>query len=256
MSKIKTKLEARRPPPNKAPKPSLFGEIEFACRRFVDLQVHTVVRDITPWLATRKGVLLDVGCGDQPYRRLLSAECKYVGLDWDDSTTEFSVTGSSEVTYFDGREFPFIDKYFDSVLNTDVLEHVKDTDLFLAECRRVLKPGGEMMLTVPFQARYHFIPYDYWRFTSSGLTEVLDRASFFDVKIVARGSDVTVAAYKCVGVLFRLAFGGPTGKMIFILLFWLVILLLLVAHASLVFGLGSSDDCLGYSATARRLAED
>jgi SAM-dependent methyltransferase len=246
----KTRLEARRPPTNKAPRSSALSQIEFAFRRFLDLQVHTVLRDITPWLATRHGSVLDVGCGDQPYRRLIPKDCKYFGLDWDGSKAEFSVTENSDVTYFNGGKFPFPENCFDSVFHTEVLEHVKDTDLFLQECRRVLKPGGEMMLTVPFQARYHFIPFDYWRFTPSGLTEVLERAGFSNLRISPRGSDVAVAAYKVVGVFFRLAFDGIVGKVIFVLFSWLVVLLLVFAHASIIFGFGSTDDCLGYSVTA------
>ena len=165
------------------------------------------------------------------------------------------MTKAKDVTYFNGGLFPFADCTFESVLHTEVLEHVKGTDLFLKECLRVLKPGGEMMLTVPFQARHHFIPYDYWRFTVCGLTEVLGRAGFSNLKITPRGSDITVAAYKGVGVFYRLAYSGFMGMVLFILFSWLVSLLLLVAHFSLIFGMGSSDDCLGYTVVANRPLE-
>jgi len=217
--------------------------------------MHTVVRDLTPWLATRNGSILDVGCGDQPYRKLLGKGCEYFGLDWEGSRTGFAMTEAKDVTYFDGGIFPFADRSFDSVLHTEVLEHVKNIDLFLKECHRILRPGGELGFTVPFQARYHFIPFDYWRFTPSGLTEILERSGFSKLEISPRGSDITVAAYKVVGVFFRLALDGLAGKVLFVLFSWLVVLLLLIAHVSLIFDMGSSDDCLGYTVMANRPLE-
>ena len=43
------------------------------------------------------------------------------------------------------------------------------------------RPGGELMFTVLFQARFHFIPVDFWRFTS-GLELILAEAEFSDVQ--------------------------------------------------------------------------
>ena len=137
----KTRLEARRPPTNKAPRSSALSQLEFAFRRFLDLQVHTVLRDITPWLAMRHGSVLDVGCGDQPYRRLLPKDCKYFGLDWDGSKSEFSVTENSDVTYFNGDKFPFPENCFNSVFHTEVLEHVKRHGLLFAGMSKGLEAG-------------------------------------------------------------------------------------------------------------------
>jgi SAM-dependent methyltransferase len=244
--------EARKPPPNRGASDGIIGNLRFAIRRFLDLQVSSVVADIAPWLKERTGSVLEVGCGDQPYRRMLPDRCAYTGLDWEGSAAEFSVQRIADVVYYRGDVFPFDDELFDAVFHTEVIEHVADYRLFLQECHRVLKPGGELMFTVPFQARFHFIPVDFWRFTKSGLELILADARFSEVRAQPRGTDVVVACYKVVSILYRCAYGRILGKAAFILLSWLAVLLLALAHLCMKFKLGSDDDCLGYSVFASR----
>ena len=100
----------------------------------------------------------------------------------------------------------------DAVLCTETLEHVRDAGAFLSELNRALAPGGQLILTVPFAARWHFVPYDYWRYTPSGLAHVLSEAGFCEVRIYARGGALAVAGYKVLGyVLLLLAGHGRRG---------------------------------------------
>jgi SAM-dependent methyltransferase len=244
--------EARKPPVNRGPSEHIFGKLFYLLRRFLDLQASSVASDVAPWLSTRSGLLLEVGCGEQPYRSFLTDKCSYVGLDWASANPDFSIAPHPDVVYYVGSTFPFDEQSFDAIFHTEVLEHVRDYRTFLTECRRVLKPGGEMMFTVPFQARFHYIPYDYWRFTKSGLESILAETGFSGIHISPRGTDVVVAAYKFVSVFYRLAYGGPLGKVTFIAFSWLVILSLCLAHVCMALMLGSSDDCLGYSVIATR----
>jgi hypothetical protein len=108
------------------------------------------------------------------------------------------------------------------------------------------------MFTVPFQARFHFIPVDFWRFTKSGLELILAEAEFSDIRVQPRGSDLVVACYKVVSVLYRSAYGGILGKTVFVVFSWLTVLLLCLAHLCMALKLGSPDDCLGYSVFASR----
>src|ERR1039458_6922094 len=72
-------------------------------------------------------------------------------------------------------------------------EHVLDTKQFLGEAARSLRAGGTILLTVPFAARWHFVPYDYWRFTPSSMDHLLREAGFAGVRVYARGNSGTVA---------------------------------------------------------------
>ena len=63
------------------------------------------------------------------------------------------------------------------------MEHVPEPAGFLAEASRCLRPGGRLLLTVPFAARWHYIPHDYWRFTPSALERLLSAAGFDRIAI-------------------------------------------------------------------------
>ena len=239
-----------QPPPNRPDDQGLRATFERAARRVLDLQVRTVERDVSRWLPQRTGRVLEVGCGLQPYRRYLPPEVAYVGLDWAGAGQGFGYS-VPDVVHYDGGRFPFGDSEFDSIFHTEVLEHVLDARTLLSECRRVLRPGGEMLLTVPFQARFHYIPHDYWRFTPSALRQMLEEAGFEQIDIRSRGTDVTVAGYKSVGVTYRLLSGSALQKISGALLAPVGAIALGVAHLSLALCIGSSDDCLGYTVVCR-----
>ena len=122
--------EKSPPPPNNPPGASLTGKLLFMLRILGDLQVASVLRELTPWLAKRTGTVLEIGCGAQPYRHLLPSACSYTGLDWEKAEEHFAYRVPDTV-YYDGGEFPFADGLFDSVFHTEVLEHVYETTQFL-----------------------------------------------------------------------------------------------------------------------------
>src|SRR5205823_816394 len=103
-------------------------------------------------LPPRRGTLLDVGCGAQPYRPLLSAEVVYIGLDTADAKGHFGYE-TPDTRYYAGDTWPVADEEADTVLCTETLEHVREPRPFLAEAYRCLRPGGSLLLTVPFAAR-------------------------------------------------------------------------------------------------------
>jgi hypothetical protein len=115
-------------------------------------------------------------------------------------------------------------------------------------------------LTVPFSARWHFIPHDYWRFTPSAFERLLRQAGFRDVHVHARGNAVTVAAYKVMTVILTASVGRDAagsvspdrliGRLLGIVALPLLPLLALVGQISLR-GAGG-DDCLGYTVIAGR----
>lgn len=120
------------------------------------------------------GRVLDVGCGQKPYERLLDAT-EYIGLEFDSPANRASKRAD---TFYDGKVFPFPDDSFDSVLFSQVFEHVFNPNEFLDEVQRVLKPGGRVLMTVPFAWDEHEQPYDYARYSSFGLRHVLAQHGF------------------------------------------------------------------------------
>lgn len=117
---------------------------------------------------------MDVGCGSKPYRDLVNAS-RYVGLDYDSSLRRQE--GFADV-YYDGGAFPFTNEEFDGALCSQVLAHVFNPAEFLGEIARIWKPGGHLVLTVPFVWDEHEQPFDCARYSTFGLQAMLQRAGF------------------------------------------------------------------------------
>jgi SAM-dependent methyltransferase len=73
---------------------------------------------------------------------------------------------------------PFCDGCFDSALCTEVLEHVPSPERALRELRRVLKCGGQLLITAPMTWGLHYEPFDYFRYTRYGLEQLVIDAGF------------------------------------------------------------------------------
>ncbi len=80
---------------------------------------------------------------------------------------------SADMHVSNGYMIPEKDSVFDSLISTQVLEHVEDTDLVIEEWIRVIAPKGYLVITVPFMFGVHGLPYDFRRFTTQGLIKKL-----------------------------------------------------------------------------------
>ena len=134
------------------PPDSVAHALLFRMRLFFDLEVCTVYRDLRKAFKETAGKVLEIGCGLQPYRHLLSRQTEYYALDWEGSDVHFAYR-TKDVLYYDGSKFPFKDEKFNLVFHTEVLEHIYHLEPFLSECYRVLTKEGQMLFTVPFAAR-------------------------------------------------------------------------------------------------------
>jgi SAM-dependent methyltransferase len=226
------------------------AEALFAARLLIDLQLLTCVRFLKPHLAMIHGRVLDVGCGDMPFRSMLPGDATYVGIDVA-IAEDFGMAQSKDIVNFDGRLIPFPDASFDCVLCTEVLEHAEDPVALLDEMKRVLCPGGVLIATVPFAARVHHAPHDFHRFTHFRLRKML--SEFASVEINERGDDLAVIANKLIVVAARLSKKILSWRLpLFMLASCLAVAAVLLAHASLLFGWGSKADPLGYGIVARK----
>ncbi len=93
----------------------------------------------------------------------------------------------NQIFFWDGNKLPFQDNDFDTVLCTEVLEHVSDTETFLKEMNRVLKPGGTFFFTTPFLWPLHDVPFDEKRLTPFGLSSYFKKSGFLSSDIKAMG---------------------------------------------------------------------
>jgi SAM-dependent methyltransferase len=114
--------------------------------------------------------VVDVGCGDRPYAPLFQAAgMRYVSCD---------LEGDVDVRIVSGQRIPLEDGCADGVVSFQVLEHVWDLDWYLGECRRLLRPGGWLLLSTHGTWLYHPHPTDFRRWTRDGLQGELSARGF------------------------------------------------------------------------------
>jgi len=115
------------------------------------------------------GRVLDLGCGESPFRRFLPADCEYVGVDMR-AQPNAALRAAAEA-------LPFADAVFDGAMCTEMLCLSPRPWQIAGELARVLKPGGALYITAPFSWHIMDCP-DYFRFTPQGIQALLEGAGF------------------------------------------------------------------------------
>lgn len=157
-----------------------------------------------------KGEILDFGCGSKPYESLFKNANNYVGVDIEVSGHNH---GDSKVDfYYDGKTLPFPDGHFDAVVCFEVLEHIFNIDEVLAEMKRVLKPNGQLLVSIPFAWDEHEIPYDFARYTSYGVTHLLKKNGFEIVEINKTTTYLLAVSQMFIAYLFQYVL--PRGRVL------------------------------------------
>jgi len=113
--------------------------------------------------AHARGALLDLGCGKVPlYAAYASCVDEITCVDW--------APGEHIDLPCDlSQPLPFERERFDTIILSDVLEHMPEPELLWREMTRVLKPGGKIIMNVPFYYSVHAHPHDYYRYTCFAL---------------------------------------------------------------------------------------
>ncbi len=145
------------------------------------------------------GKTLDIGCGGKPYKNLCNSS-EYIGLEIDSPENR----KNKDADYFyDGKNIPFQDGEFDSVITNQVLEHVFNPDVFILEVNRVLKDGGILLISIPFIWDEHEQPYDYARYSSFGLKYLLENHGFSVIKYRKSINDIRVIFQLINGYIYK-----------------------------------------------------
>jgi SAM-dependent methyltransferase len=149
------------------------------------LELSLLRRDVERLIGQTRGpgLALDLGSGTSPYSELVAS----VGLDLRtlDITPETNpdYVGTADAT---GLETASVDL----VICTQVIEHVESPSDALREIARILRPGGQLILTAPHVWFFHPHPTDYWRFTQQGIVQLLDSAGLRPKELLAQGGSV------------------------------------------------------------------
>lgn len=122
-----------------------------------------------------KRKVLDVGCGDKPYKYLFKYGTDYKGIDFKKHSTNNCFPNSELPDYYFPKDYsktfriPFKNDQFNHAVTFQVLEHHQNPEKMFAELFRIVKKGGYVLITIPFIEGIHGEPDDYQRFTKYGL---------------------------------------------------------------------------------------
>lgn len=143
-----------------------------------------------------RGNVLDVGSGAQPYREYIKSISSYIGLDQSERVKP-DICGQS-------THIPFKENYFDSVICTEVLEHLKEPERCLSEIKRVLKKEGYLYITAPQCWGLHYEPDDYWRFTKHSLAYLIKRSGLELIKTERIGGIFSMVGVRLADVYYTI----------------------------------------------------
>lgn len=110
------------------------------------------------------GIILDVGAGRGDFEALLTGH-DYLTLDVYPYPETDIVCDLTVIN-------PFRPNSFDAILLMNVLEHIFETRRFIASLTHALKPGGKLILAIPFMVKMHQEPLDFVRYTHYALDEI------------------------------------------------------------------------------------
>lgn len=132
-----------------------------------------------------KGILADIGCGSIPYYSI------YKDLVSDNICVDWG-REDGEISYLDfvadlNESIPLENEIANTVLCTDVLEHIRTPELLFAEMARIMKPDAKLILTVPFMYWIHDAPHDHHRYTRYMLEDFCSRNKLSVVSIEEYG---------------------------------------------------------------------
>jgi SAM-dependent methyltransferase len=169
-------------------------------------------------------LVLDVGCGSKPFApHLMRQGDSWIGMD-----LPVTAAGASRADVFgSAMAAPFATGVFDTVLCTQVLEHVPQPWLAMVELSRMLRPGGHLIATVPHISVLHEEPHDYFRYTPYGLHQLACLAGLEPVRVQPLGGFAATIGYLLIArasVLLRLpALGHPLTRWTNAVIGWLAL---------------------------------
>ncbi len=185
--------------------PEQVKDISYTLRRYYVDKFH---RDAFDAENACPELILDLGGNKKSKRGFFDIDCYEGAVIY----ANLSDAKSPDVVN-DATCLPFKSETFDSVICSELLEHVYDPRKVVLEVGRTLKPGGGVMICVPFMVGIHGDPYDFGRYTDSFWTRLLDEAGFTSIEIEAQGAFYSVVYDMLRSVIYwRIAHWGSERR--------------------------------------------
>lgn len=162
-------------------------EVMVGSRLMADLVADQYGRKLPTYAG---GDLLDLGCGQAPlYATYRSHVDSITCVDW--------VKSPHNIDHIDiacdlSKPLPIDNNQFDTIILSDVLEHIPEPKFLVSELFRILRPEGILFLNVPFYYCIHEAPHDYYRYTRHALEYFLEENDFELLEITPIGGSVEI----------------------------------------------------------------
>ena len=154
------------------------------------------------------GVVLDLGCGESPFRRFFSEAQKYIRVD--------RKVVDEEVIEGDLINIPLSDESVDAVLIFQALSDTPHLESCMKEMHRVLKTDGKLIVYESTCYPEHDLPFDYFRILPEGLKYIANKTGFEVIDCVRLGGLFTRCAMIwntfVMGQLMSLPLGKPLAR--------------------------------------------
>lgn len=167
--------------------------------------LHRLILDKVASHVAAGGTIIDLGCGSMPYKEEIRAMGRhYVGAD---------ITTSADIEIGPDGRVAMADRSADALLSVQVLEHVRNLDIYCAEMNRLMRDDATLILSTHGTWLYHPHPEDHRRWTRTGLiVDLADRGFRVDEIIPIAGPLATTTILRLAGfafVLRKLPLLGP-----------------------------------------------
>ncbi len=152
--------------------------------------IHSAIRDWKERAVNGRPTVLDLGCGNQPFRRYLEER----GFEYHSADVQQNELKNVEFIFAIDKQLPnsMLSKRFDFILCSEVLEHVADWKSAFANMNSLLDMGGEILITVPFHFPLHEEPFDFYRPTSHAFQLFAGQSNLRIEKLIRLGNTADV----------------------------------------------------------------
>lgn len=148
-------------------------EVSISSRLLADITAAFYNENLKKYI---HGKVLDLGCGKVPlYEAYKNYISENVCVDWGNT---YNKNPFLDYELDINQKLPFADNEFNSIILSDVLEHIRKPELLLGEMYRILSVNGKALINVPFMYGLHEQPYDYFRYTKHALKSMAEDAGF------------------------------------------------------------------------------